>query len=78
MTYECKKDTVTLIHVAPIYIEDELCGVVSYEVDLTGLVSSKTAIEIGRRIKHAQDRAIAKASTEGADILRRLDKPCQT
>ncbi len=72
---EKEPESVMLHHGAPIYIEDELCGVVAYQVDLTGLLTEAQAEELGRRIKTAQDRAVKKAVVEGADILRRLDKP---
>ncbi len=72
---KCEPESLTLHHSAPVYIEDELCGVARYEIDLTGLLTRAQAEELGRRIKTAQDRAVRKACVEGADILRRLDKP---
>ena len=68
-------ESLTLHHHTPVYIEDELCGVAHYEVDLTGLLTRAQAEELGQRIQTAQDRAVKKATVEGADILRRLEKP---
>ena len=72
---KCEPESVTLHHAVPVYIEDELCGVAAYQVDLTGLLTEGQAEELGRRIKTAQDRAVKKAVVEGADMLRLLDKP---
>jgi hypothetical protein len=72
------KDKVTLEHMAPIYLENELCGITHYEVDLTGFLTRVQALELGHRIKTAQARAVSKAVVEAAEILRSMDKPKET
>ena len=67
--------SVTLNAESPVYIDDELCGVTRYQVDLTGSLTVDQAVELGRRINAAQKRDVKKAASLGADILRRLDKP---
>ena len=77
MTVKLKPNpaSITLSHTAPVYIDNELCGAVLYSVDLTGVLTKDQAVELGRRISAAQERAVKKALLQGADILRRLDKP---
>lgn len=69
------KGRVTLEHMAPIYLGNELCGIAHYEVDLTDFLTAEQAIELGRRIKNAQARAVSKAVVEATEILRSLDRP---